>query len=526
MRYGMKNNRRIATALLLFTLNFSFATAQAADIPLLTWEKGKAQSVVLGGENANDDWKVFLKSSDSQALELSPSLSNKAGFVVYSITVPRDIAPGAYSVVTKGPESPERLVAAVEIIEMKRYEITRVPGDLLFFLLSMALWLSALAALRGEEFRRVTFYTSTGLKERYLAGEPAEGYIEHVHRLNRFEKVRIKIYEQIPDSFFKFLLKSDSRGIHLEFPLLWSILPGIAILISVILGYSTRNTVELEFYGSHLGLLLAIALIGSLDIYSGILGAFAFLAVKIWLLSEFSVSSVAATLVISLLFFLPALLSVYFTTLTTGANHSRVHQTATLLVFQWVAPLALLHTIVLIHRSITGSTQSTVGIEALLAAIVLGGRQIEGYLSNNGIKWRNQVRMVEEFEVRIGRLISPSFTAAILIVLSVIFYSWTLTLSTSIYLALALTLPAFLLILRPTRLRIGFFTKIRRNYLFEIAIVVALTFIIFLGLQRLPFVAGSSAFALILFGFSPVFVHALISFLSDLSQSDESEALN
>jgi hypothetical protein len=519
----MKNNLRLLAAFFCLATFLSTPLAKAADIPLLTWEKGKSQSVVLGGGNIDNNWQVFLKSSDAKLIELTPSISNQAGFIVYSLNVPRDISEGAYSVITKGDSSPETLVAAIEIVEMQRYEITRVPGDLLFFLLSLALWFSALAALRGKQFRVVTFLTSTGPKERFLAGEPVEGFIEHVHKLNRFEKLRINIYEQLPDSFFKFLLKSDSRGIHLEFPILWSLLPGISIAVSSVLGYLTRNDLDLSVVGLALVLLISLSFIGSLDIYSGILGAFAFIAVRLWLLPDFSISSIALTTVTSLVFFLPAMISSYFAALVKKAMVSGVYQAMNASIFQWLFPLVFLHSAFLIQRSITGSTQSTLGVEALLAAAVFSGRQIETFLSNSGLKWRKRVRIVEEFEITLGRLMSPSFVFSIFTLLVVIFYSWTLTFSTAITLGLIVTSPLFLLVIRPTWQGLRFLNKVKRNHLVEMLAVVALSIAAFMGVQYLPFVAGTSAIQIVFLGLLPVFLHALISFAADLSERDLKE---
>ena len=90
----MKNNFRLL-AVFLFLVTFIFTPlAKATDIPLLTWEKGKSQSVVLGGGSIDNNWKVFLKSSNAELIELTPSISNQAGFIVYSLNVPRDISEG------------------------------------------------------------------------------------------------------------------------------------------------------------------------------------------------------------------------------------------------------------------------------------------------------------------------------------------------------------------------------------------------------------------------------------------------
>jgi hypothetical protein len=271
-------------------------------------------------------------------------------------------------------------------------------------------------------------------------------------------------------------------------------------------------------------MLLTITVIGSLDIYSGILGAFTFVAVRLWLLTDFSISSATFILIVALIFFLPALISSYFMVLISSARFNGAQKTANSFIFQWLSPLALLHVSFLIQRSITGSVNSTIGIEALLAASILAGRQIEGYLSKTGIKWRNRVRVVEEFEINLGRLISPSFAISIFLLLVVILYSWTLSFANSISLAVALAAPLALLIVRPTLKNLGFLAKIRRNHLAEIALVVTLSLVAFVGVNHLPLVAGTGALQIILFGISPVFIHALISFGADLSDRDINEA--
>jgi hypothetical protein len=192
-------------------------------------------------------------------------------------------------------------------------------------------------------------------------------------------------------------------------------------------------------------------------------------------------------------------------------------------IFQWLFPLFFLHSVFLVQRSITGSIQSTLGIEALLAAVIFSGRQIEAFLSNSGLKWRKRVRIVEEFEITLGRLISPSFSFAIFALFVVIFYSWTLNFVTAITLGLIVTSPLFLLVVRPTWQSFRFLRKVKRNHLVEMIVVLLLSIAAFLGVQYLPFVAGTSAIQIILLGLLPVFLHALISFAADLSERDLKE---
>jgi hypothetical protein len=133
--------------------------------------------------------------------------------------------------------------------------------------------------------------------------------------------------------------------------------------------------------------------------------------------------------------------------------------------------------------------------------------------------------MVEEFELNLGRLISPSFVFSILSLFLVIFYSWTFSFSTSISLALIMASPLFLLIIRPTWQGLRFLRKLKRNHIVEILIVATLSVASFMGVRYLPLVPGTSALQTILLGLLPVFLHALISFGADLSERENKEAV-
>jgi hypothetical protein len=49
-----------ALALVAITLGFSIPQASAADVPLLTWERGKEQNIVLGGGAITNNWQIVL----------------------------------------------------------------------------------------------------------------------------------------------------------------------------------------------------------------------------------------------------------------------------------------------------------------------------------------------------------------------------------------------------------------------------------------------------------------------------------
>ena len=54
----MVKSLRILT--ILTALFIAAPSAQAADIPFLTWENGKQQAIVLGGPSSSTEWKMAL----------------------------------------------------------------------------------------------------------------------------------------------------------------------------------------------------------------------------------------------------------------------------------------------------------------------------------------------------------------------------------------------------------------------------------------------------------------------------------
>ena len=77
---------------------FTVPNAQAADIPVLTWERGKVQNVVVGNSLAQGNWHVELDSGTKTLVTFKASTVNAKGFRVYSGELPADLALGEYSI--------------------------------------------------------------------------------------------------------------------------------------------------------------------------------------------------------------------------------------------------------------------------------------------------------------------------------------------------------------------------------------------------------------------------------------------
>jgi hypothetical protein len=175
----------------------------------------------------------------------------------------------------------------------------------------------------------------------------------------------------------------------------------------------------------------------------------------------------------------------------------------------------MVHFFFLVYRSINGSTQSTLSLEVLLISAVWAARFIESMLSTQKVSENAKSNVVEQVDLNIGRLISPSFTVATYVFLAILMYIWTSNGLISLALAAMICAPLLLLQIRPTASWLDVFKKIRRNYLVEILISVFAVFALLKLLEKFPVIAGSSPSLFISLGIAPVVIHSMIAFAAD-----------
>ena len=142
----MRNKVRLGFAFVFIALTLSFTSAEAMDIPLLTWEKGKTQSVVLGVKEKDAGWEIFLSTEKSQLKFRSTSV-NSAGYRVYEIFLSDRIKIGNYSITAKKGTA-QRDVAFVNIVEQEAYEVVKAPWDLKIILVCFSIFMIWLLSLR------------------------------------------------------------------------------------------------------------------------------------------------------------------------------------------------------------------------------------------------------------------------------------------------------------------------------------------------------------------------------------------
>ena len=124
--HSVKRSKALLFLILLLQLA-GFSTALGADTPTLTWERGRQQTITLGGDTASKLWKLSLISSNGDSLPLTRSSANSAGFYVYFIDLADDFKVGEYSIQTKGPDNTISIVANISVIPLTNYNPLQDP---------------------------------------------------------------------------------------------------------------------------------------------------------------------------------------------------------------------------------------------------------------------------------------------------------------------------------------------------------------------------------------------------------------
>ena len=107
----MRSSKNVSVILLVIGFLLIPVSASALDIPLLTWERGKEQNLVLGG-NVENEWKIELvNEANEKVLDFKESEISANGFRVYSVSIPNDFPVGAYAVRATGIGIPGSIVA-------------------------------------------------------------------------------------------------------------------------------------------------------------------------------------------------------------------------------------------------------------------------------------------------------------------------------------------------------------------------------------------------------------------------------
>lgn len=492
------------------------APASALDIPLLTWEQGKSQAVVLGGPTASENWEVSLVAASGVGKPFRASGINEGGFRVYTIDVGSLQTEGRYTIETQGPGSPRNVVSEVLIVPADRYEVPRAPYDLLFILLFLAIFITIAVSIRRVPTKVSSFPNRIADLEGLVSGEDLSTIKRF--KANSLESRRVRFVRALPESFLKTLLVADSN-FAFSLPVRGFIsLPGASILLGGCL-FLTHESSE-PF--SQVSILLLIFLLATsiFDLFSGLVGAVTFLALHVALSGSLDIRNGLSAVVLVGVFLFPALFNLAGNLTSSALNPTtRVTYALFTLLGVFYIPCAYL-----VIKSLRFDVALTaVGVPYLLvSAIVLVA--IKNKLLSKFLTTGADSLDTTTPETEIPRLFSNGTILGFSMALTVLFINWTEEFTISIFAALAWSVPLLLSSIRFEGAFLRFLRSIPRVIWLEVGLVVALTFGLFQLVRTLPYLVEDSSALLLFILAIPTALHSLFVLLVSSSREQEAKS--
>ncbi len=495
-------NKLFASILLAFTA-LSIAPANAQDIPVLSWEKGKEHNIVLGGNSQVKDWKIQLTSTTGQTLDFRQSKLDPKGYVVFSVQIPDSFESGIYTVVTTGVNVPQKIVAGVKIVDLSDYNLIQVPTKLILILLTLVFLISTLSMMRMQKYERIE----------YLRAKPAE---QLPGIFNHLAKFRVGAVEELHKSLFKFQLIREGELLHKLSPITWASMPIATIFLGAYIGLNGQLILGISLIPFALYALAAI--IGVIDPFSGFTAALGFAFAQSITGNVTSVRSVMSLVAVGIGWVAPGILSSLYQDILNKDNYFHF---AKKFLPDLVASI-LGGLIFLVAQLLTNSFVDQVApiaissylIPMILSAVIFARINLYKYL----VKDLHQ--MGKNYQIRIlvlPRVLSPRTITFAFLYLVGTTYVWTQSLQFAVISSLLLSTPLALLMVRFDSPVIKAFKNAERYIVIEMLLIATLSFITFFYIQSLPLEVTARGKLLILSTSVILFIHGFFSSVFDSS---------
>jgi hypothetical protein len=277
-------NRRVLQVFTWFFLATlcSISAASAVEIPNLSWERGREQSITLGGDTASQLWSISLIGPEGKDLIFSKSSPNQSGFLVYHAFIPLDYPVGTYDVKVKSP-SEENVVAHVRIELAQNYDPLSDPkavGGLAVLAFSL---LSAFASSNRADG------STSSEKSETLDSLEGEYHSIKIARRGWFDRIgfgkskliffldeyrHIITFELSPKSSLLQRIFADGSYIQALLGPIGALTPLAGIVLGIFCGVHSDSATNVVPVGA--GFFLAILLLGLFDSMAGLFAAISY----------------------------------------------------------------------------------------------------------------------------------------------------------------------------------------------------------------------------------------------------------
>ena len=485
----------------------SVPVASAADIPVLTWEKGKEHNIVLGGNGIVKDWKIQLKALGKAPLDFTKSRVDARGFVVFSVSIPDSYESGIYSVETNSTQEGGKVVAGVRIVEISDYNLIQIPTKLFIILFTLIVLISTLSILRMQKYEKIE----------YLRAKLAQAPAGPVGFLYRF---RISSIEEIHRSIFKFQLIREGELLHKFSPAAWAVVPWVALAIGALVSANERliQGVQLTpvlFYAG-------IAVIGLLDPFSGFMAGVGFAFIHCITGNVSSVRGVMSLVAISVGWFAPGLISSLYSDALNKDSYSLFLKRFVPDVLASAIGGLVFFSAQLLTNSFADHQGPISGSGYFIPVIfsVLVFARIQGE------KWLNKDlhQTGENYQIRVlvlPRIISPRTILFASIYFAAAIYVWTESWTFALQIAAILAIPMALLMMRFEHPVVPFLKKLERHIFVEVTALLAIAYSAFHYIQSLPLEVTQKGRMFVGYTAVLLLIHGLYSSIYDSSHREK-----
>lgn len=488
-------------------LILSTPVASAADIPVLTWEKGKEHNIVLGGNGIVKNWKIQLKSVTGQPRDFTMSRKDSRGFIVYSINIPDKYPSGIYTVETNSQSEGSKIVAGVRIVPITNFNLIQIPTKLFIILITMIGLISTLSIVRMKKYERIE----------YLRGKLAPAPRGFVGLMYRFRESSI---EEIHKSIFKFQMIREGELLHKFSTTAWAVVPWISLGIGAAVGANEHISQGVKL--TPVIVYTAVAAIGLLDPFSGFMAGTGFAFIHAITGNLSSVRSLMALVAICLGWFAPGLIASFYADAINKDKYSLFFKRflpdllASILGGLVFFTFELLTNSFSDHRgpiSVDGYLIPSI-YSLLIFARITGEKYLNKDLHQTG----------ENYQIRtltLKRVISPRTILLISTYVAGAIYVWTESLSFALEISAIASVPLALLMIRFENPVVPFFRKFDRNIFIEVLTLAGIAYLVFNYVQSLPLEVTQKGRMIIGYSAVLLLLHGLYSSIYDSSNREK-----
>jgi hypothetical protein len=500
-------NKLLATLVAGIALLLNAPVASAADIPVLTWEKGKEHNIVLGGNGIVNNWKIELESLDNSPLVFKKSRVDDRGFVVYSVNIPDSFPSGIFNVVTTNAQEDGKVVAGVRIVEMSDYNLIQIPTKLFIILFTLIILISTLSMLRMQKYEKIE----------YLRAKLAQAPRGPAGFLYRFRDSSI---EEIHRSIFKFQLIREGELLHKFSPIAWAVVPWVALGLGALVSANERLIQGVQL--TPVLIYAGIAVIGLLDPFSGFMAGVGFAVVHCLTGDVSSVRGVMSLVAIAAGWFAPGLISSLYSDALNKDSYPMIIKRFLPDVLASAIGGLVFFSAQLLTNSFADHpvpiTASGYLLPALFSCLVFARIQ--------GEKWLNKDlhQTGKNYQVRVlvlPRVVSPRTIVFAAAYFAAAIYVWTESWDFALKTAAILVVPMLLLMVRFENPVIPVLRKLQRHIFVEVTIILALAYLVFNYIQSLPIEVTQKGRMFVSYTAVLLLIHGFYSSIFDSSHREK-----